>query len=118
MICYMKISNVKISADETYATYGTRIPCYNTYCVSSGPLAVYGSLSQFPGGEVEISFDSDRSKANYQCVLLEDGSAPPPVIPCKKSYSNRVTNALHYILLYACTHRTGFNCMVKCLRSC
>ena len=42
-----------------------------------------GSLSQFPGGEVEVSFDSDRSRANYQCVLLDQGEAPPTVIPCE-----------------------------------
>ena len=51
--------------------------------LSAGPLLVEGSLSQFPGGEVEVSFDSDRSKANYQCVLLEQGSEPPTVIPCE-----------------------------------
>ena len=52
--------------------------------LSAGPLLVEGSLTQFPGGEVEVSFDSDRSRANYQCVLLEQATAhPPTVIPCK-----------------------------------
>ena len=53
--------------------------CY----VHAGPLLVEGSLSQFPGGEVEVSFDSDRSKANYQCVLLDQGAEPSAVIPCE-----------------------------------
>jgi hypothetical protein len=45
---------------------------------------VEGSLSQFPGGEVEVTFDSDRSRANYQCVLLDQlGPEPPTVIPCE-----------------------------------
>ena len=58
-------------------------PIYDNI-MSSAPLLVEGSLSQFPGGEIEVSFDSDRSRANYQCLLLEQhGTEPPTVIPCE-----------------------------------
>ena len=56
-----------------------------------------GNLTQYPGGEVEVNFESDRSKASYQCVLLDDESAPPTVIPCK-THTNDVAAGFPYYL--------------------
>ena len=46
-------------------------------------LRVAGSVSVFPGGDVEATFTSNKNRATFNCVLL-DGSTPTPQIKsCK-----------------------------------
>ncbi|XP_064396477.1 uncharacterized protein LOC135343401 isoform X3 [Halichondria panicea] len=50
------------------------------------PLLVTGAVDQFPGGEVELSFNSTINRASYECVFLTNDTDTPQLLPCSSPY--------------------------------
>ncbi len=52
-------------------------------CIGVRPLIISGTVDQFPGGDVELTFTSTINRASYECLLLSNDTDTPLSIDCK-----------------------------------
>ena len=44
---------------------------------------ITGTVDQFPGGDVELNFQSTINRASYECILVTGDTDTPTLHPCE-----------------------------------